>query len=222
MRRLAEYATRNRGRVLEIGFGLGISASEIMSLGCDEYVVIEAHPEVAERARQWGRAQATPVSVVEDFWQNALDRVGRFDGILFDTYPVNNSPSSNNYFGFLPEAHRLLRPGGGVTYFSGDTRKIPAEHIALVFEHFNEVEFSVVENLRPPKTCRYWRHDHMVAPYLRSPRHAPPKQSLMTSPTEVAVRWRGGVWPPKVRGDAHPPMRCGTAREILLRANDWG
>ena len=122
MRRLAEYATRNRGRVLEIGFGLGISASEIMSLGCDEYVVIEAHPEVAERARQWGRAQATPVSVVEDFWQNSLDRVGRFDGILFDTYPVNNSPSKPRLSLFIdrgkvPTLKLALPTGPGWRWF---------------------------------------------------------------------------------------------------------
>lgn len=170
MRRLAEYATRNRGRVLEVGFGLGISANEIVALGCDEYVLIEAHPEVAQRARQWGAQQRIPVNVIEDFWQNQLDGIGLFDGILFDTYPVNDIPGSNNYFRFLPQAHRLLKAGGGITYFSGDTREIRPEHLELVFAHFNEVEFSVVEDLAPPSDCRYWHHDHMLAPYVRSPR----------------------------------------------------
>lgn len=170
MRRLAQFATRNGGRVLEVGFGLGISANEIMNFGCAEYVLVEAHPDVAERARQWAKNQSVPVTIVEEFWQNCLDSIGTFDGILFDTYPVNNIPGSNNYFRFLPQAHRLLRPGGGITYFSGDTREIRPEHISLLFSLFDDVEFAVVEGLQPPGDCRYWRHDHMIAPYVRSPR----------------------------------------------------
>lgn len=171
MKRLAEYATRNRGRVLEIGFGLGISSQEIMKCGCDEYVVVEAHPEVAKQARAWGERQRVPVTVIEDFWQNVVHDLGHFNGILFDTYPINDDPRSNNYHRFLPVAHYLLAPAGGITYYTEDTREFRAEHMALLLQHFDLIEFSVVNNLTPPPTCRYWKHDHMVVPYVRSPRN---------------------------------------------------
>jgi spermidine synthase len=170
MERLAQYATRNRGRVLEIGFGLGISAQEIIKCGCDEYVVVEAHPEIAKQARAWGHRQSVPVTVVEDFWQNVLQDLGRFDGILFDTYLINDDPRSNNYYRFLPVAHHLLAPIGGITYYTEDTREFRAEHMALLLRHFDLIELSVVDKLAPPLTCRYWKHDHMVVPYVRSPR----------------------------------------------------
>ena len=170
MRRLAKYATRNRGRVLEVGFGMGISASEIMNIGCDEYVVIEPHPEIAAGARDWGRAQTIPVLVVEDFWQNAFDKLGRFDGVLFDVYAVSEVADANNFRRFLPLAHHCLESGGGVTYFSGQTREFESEHMAFLLHNFNDVTLSVVDGLMPPKGCRYWESDHMVVPYLREPR----------------------------------------------------
>lgn len=170
MKRLAQYATRNRGRVLEIGFGLGISAQEIMTSGCNEYVVVEAHPEIAKQARAWGERQPVRVTVIEDFWQNVVRDLGRFDGILFDTYPINDDPRSNNYHRFLPVAHNLLAPNGGITYYTEDTREFRAEHIALLLRHFELIEFSVVNDLAPPPTCRYWKHDHMIVPYVRNPR----------------------------------------------------
>lgn len=172
MKRLAQYATRNRGRVLEVGFGMGISAQEIMTCGCNEYVVIEAHPEIAKHARAWGERQSVRVTVIEDFWQNVVRDIGRFDGILFDTYPINDDPRSNNYHRFLPVAHNLLTPNGGITYYTEDTREFRAEHIALLLRHFEQIELSVVNDLTPPPTCRYWKHDHMIVPYVRNPRTA--------------------------------------------------
>ena len=54
MRVLATEVTRNGGDILEVGFGVGISATAIMESGCASYTVIEAHPVVAQAARDWG------------------------------------------------------------------------------------------------------------------------------------------------------------------------
>lgn len=170
MRQLARYATRRGGHVLEIGFGLGVSADHIIGFGCDAYCVVEPHPAIAERARDWGRRQAVPVTVVEDFWQNVIEELGRFDGVLFDTYPVDSDAAANSYRSFLPVAHKVLGPDGALTYFSEETRAFSAAHLALILEHFNCVEFAVVEDLQVPADCRYWKHDHMVAPCLSRPR----------------------------------------------------
>ena len=169
MRRLAQFATLQGGRVLEVGFGLGISAAEIMNCGCEEYVVIEAHPEIAARARTWGAQQRIPVRIFEGFWQNVIHEVGRFDGVLFDVYAVNDISGDNNYRRFLPLAHQVLRPNGGVTYFSGETRKFDSDHIEFLLSHFGEVNFAIVDGLYPPPECRYWKHDHMVVPYVKRP-----------------------------------------------------
>ena len=170
MRQLARYATRRGGRVLEIGFGLGISADYIMEFGCEAYCVVEPHPAIAARAREWGGRQCVPVTIVEDFWQNAIDALGRFDGVLFDTYPVDSDAAANSYRSFLPVAHKVLCADGFLTYYSEETRAFSTAHLALILEHFNGVEFAVVEDLQEPGDCRYWKHDHMVVPCLSRPR----------------------------------------------------
>ena len=170
MRQLARYATRRGGRVLEIGFGLGISADYIMEFGCEAYWVVEPHPAIAARARDWGRRQTVPITVVEDFWQNAIDALGKFDGILFDTYPVDSDAAANSYRSFLPVGHKVLCADGYLTYFSEETRAFSPAHLALILDHFNSVEFAVVEDLQVPPDCRYWKHDHMVVPCLSRPR----------------------------------------------------
>jgi guanidinoacetate N-methyltransferase len=170
MRQLAAFATSRGGRVLEVGFGLGISADYIIAAGCEEYSVIEAHPIIAERAREWGRRQPVPVRVIEDFWQNVIASVGPFDGILFDTFPMNDEERSRNHFPFIPEAAGLMSEGACLTYYSDETRNFRPEHLRLIFEHFSEAEFAVVEGLEVPDECRYWRADHMVIPCLSRPR----------------------------------------------------
>lgn len=170
MRQLASYATRRKGRVLEVGFGLGISADYIAEFGCEDYCVIEAHPLIAEKARAWAATQPIAVQVVEDFWQNVVGRLGVFDGILFDTYPVDADAASNNYKSFLPCAQSFLADEGVLTYYSEETREFRSDHLQRILEHFDTVEFTVVEHLRVPLNCRYWKHDHMVLPCLSRPR----------------------------------------------------
>ena len=41
--------------ILEIGFGLGIFATEVQSLRPRSHVIVEAHAEIAARARIWAR-----------------------------------------------------------------------------------------------------------------------------------------------------------------------
>ncbi len=42
-----------RGRILEVGFGMGISASRIQAMGVESHTIIEPHPEVFEKAIAW-------------------------------------------------------------------------------------------------------------------------------------------------------------------------
>jgi guanidinoacetate N-methyltransferase len=170
MRQLAAFATRNRGRILEIGFGLGISADCVMEFGCDEYVIIEAHPTIAAKARAWAEEQSTHVSVVEDFWQNVILTLGQFDGIIFDTYPMREEEKSKNHFPFIPVARRILRPEGVCTYYSDETRQFRPDHLQLILDNFDRVELSCVDNLIVPEACEYWKYDHMVIPCLSKPR----------------------------------------------------
>ncbi|MBI2743059.1 MAG: class I SAM-dependent methyltransferase [Chlamydiales bacterium] len=82
-------ALKPSGDVLEIGFGCGYSAKRIQDYKPKSHTIIEYHPVVAERARKWAENYPN-VKIVEDTWQNALDKLGAFDAIFFDDYPLQS------------------------------------------------------------------------------------------------------------------------------------
>lgn len=77
-----------RGKVLEVGFGLGYSADRIQSYDIDSHTIIEASPEVLLKARDWATRQKHPVQIIEGFWQDKLSSLGKFDSVFFDDAPV--------------------------------------------------------------------------------------------------------------------------------------
>lgn len=171
MARLAREVTRNAGDILEIGFGMGISANEIAACGCDSYTVIEAHPRIADMARDWCERQPFPASVIEGFWQDAIEGIGQqFDGILFDTYPLSAMERGQNHFEFIPHAPALLKDSGILTLYSDETIEFRTAHMALLLASFAEVRLVRVDDLRPPDGCEYWQSSTMVIPVASRPR----------------------------------------------------
>jgi guanidinoacetate N-methyltransferase len=165
MRRLAQEATQGRsGDILEVGFGMGISAQELADIGCRSYTVIEAHPEIAETARQWGLQQQMPVYVIEGFWQRVIPELEKsFDGIVFDTFPLADEECGRNHFAFIPHAPRLLRENGALALYSDETIDFRQEHLRLLLSNFSDVRLVRVDGLAPPPG-EHWAHDTMVVP----------------------------------------------------------
>ncbi len=171
MRDLASIATANGGRVLEVGFGLGLSARYIQkSKKIKKHIIIEAHPEVVKYAMKLfskelrnGRMQ-----IFQGFWEDVtpLLRDDQFDGILFDTSPVEKETVFFHFFPFFKEAHRLLKKGGVFTYFSDEPKEISKKHKNLLNKAgFKKINFRICK-LKPPKYCRYWCYDTIVVPII--------------------------------------------------------
>lgn len=77
------------GDVLEIGFGCGYSASHIQTYFPKSHTIVEFHPEVIQKAKRWA-SHYTGIHIVEDTWQKALSKLGVFDAIFFDDYPLES------------------------------------------------------------------------------------------------------------------------------------
>ncbi len=168
MKVLAREASAHHGDILEVGFGMGISADEIISNGCRSYTVIEAHPKVADLARKWADRQATRVQIIEAYWQDVVPNLdASYDGVLFDTYPMSRRERHKNHFAFIPVAPGLLRDGGLLTLYSDETIDFRRQHLKLLLTHFDEVKLIKVTGLRPPSDCEYWRSNLMVIPVAR-------------------------------------------------------
>lgn len=98
------------GDVLEIGFGLGFSAERIQSYHPKSHTIIEYHPVVAAKAREWAKAYPH-VTIIEDTWQNALARLGVFDCIFFDDYPLHSEKQMNKMHEESAQSALLLKQG---------------------------------------------------------------------------------------------------------------
>lgn len=123
MKALAKQVVKGQkrnGTILEIGFGMGLSATAIQSEGCAKHVIIEANSNILKNCRKWMAKKAVVVNPngvvipLKGFWESVVPNLedGSFDGVFFDPFP------SEITVAFLKEARRLLKPGGRLAYYS--------------------------------------------------------------------------------------------------------
>jgi guanidinoacetate N-methyltransferase len=171
MRELAEIATSNGGDILEVGFGMGISASFVEKHDITSHTIIEAHPKVFEKAREWEETlpHKKRIKLLEGLWQDLVGDLpaNNYDGILFDTYPVTKEEIHRNHFPFFKHAYRLLKPGGVFTYYSDEKEGLSDEHLTLLREAgFTKIKKHLCE-FNPPEDCEYWDHKYIIVPEVR-------------------------------------------------------
>jgi guanidinoacetate N-methyltransferase len=176
MQKLAEIAARNGGRILEIGFGMGISAGFISQRyrtgerPVTEHIIIEANHDVANLARKYA-AEFPPglVRIIEGMSYDVIDRIkdGSCDGILHDAYPLDESQVQNQAH-FAGTAYRLLKPGGVFTYFSDEPTAYRPEHLTMLTDAgFRPEDIGQeIVHVEPPADCLYWKTDTILAPIL--------------------------------------------------------
>jgi ornithine decarboxylase len=161
------------GNILELGYGMGLSAKAIQSHDIASHVVVECHPDVIKRASMDCESEIASgrLHLYSGFWQDVTPTLasGIFDGILFDTYPLREEEIHGNHLWFFAEAYRLLKPNGVLTYYSDEVDHLSPSHIQkLVDAGFRKhnIEFMICD-VRPPADCEYWQHNTLVAPVVR-------------------------------------------------------
>ena len=84
MKAHAEITCRNGGHILEVGFGMGISANYIQEQDIESHTIIELNDEVYEKAVEWAKDKPNTEIVSGDWKTLELDK--KFDAIFFDAY----------------------------------------------------------------------------------------------------------------------------------------
>ncbi len=86
--------------VIEIGFGLGFTAQKFQDHGVQAHYILEPHPQIAQRAREWRETQANRdnIFIIEEFyqdWQREEEdgHLVRADIVYYDTADWSNENS---------------------------------------------------------------------------------------------------------------------------------
>jgi guanidinoacetate N-methyltransferase len=168
MEELARICTMNGGDILEIGFGMGISAEYIQTHSIDNHIIIEANTDVFNMLTQFAKESARPITALHGFWQDLTKTLpdSSIDGILFDTYPLTKDEIHQNHFTFFAEAFRLLRPGGILTYYSDEIDSFGEVHLRKLEEAgFTKINKKICK-VTPPEGCQYWKSTTILAPII--------------------------------------------------------
>lgn len=173
MAAMAKGMTRNQGDVLEIGFGRGIAAEFVQNHAPASHTIIECNRAVIEDYyATWAAGYPErDIRMVEGFWEDTLSGLGKFDGILFHTYPLSDDEyvervqrSVTFAAHFFEHAAAHLNPGGRFTYLTMEDDSLSRAHQRLLLEHFAGFDISQVKGLNVPQDTRdaHWSQSMLL------------------------------------------------------------
>ena len=107
----AAYITENGGDILEIGFGMGISAGYIQSHSISSHTIVENHPDIIPKAHEWA-AEKPNVTIITGSWYDNLDNLSTYDGVFYDTF---GDEKCHEFESVLPN---IVKPGAKTTWWN--------------------------------------------------------------------------------------------------------
>tara|TARA_R100001463_G_scaffold131367_1_gene191323 strand:+ start:1153 stop:1719 length:567 start_codon:yes stop_codon:yes gene_type:complete len=148
MKKSADYVCQNGGNILEIGFGMGISADYIQANSINSHTIVENHPQIIEKAKAWA-ADKPNVTIIEDDWHSAKDSLSTYDGIFYDTFGDENMDK------FKSSLNNLTNTGCKVTWWNS----VASENN---YYSIDGVTYEAI-TVSPPSNC-YFNHTTYYLP----------------------------------------------------------
>ena len=170
MEAMAQIVAEKGGDVLEVGFGRGVSASQIQKLGVKSHTIIECNDAIVDNFQHWKKQYPErDIRLIHGKWQDVAAQFEMYDGIFFHTYPLNATEwveyvAQSTTFAehFFPTAAAHLRWGGVFSYFTLEIDSFSRAHQRLVFRFFNSLTLQVVSLSLPTNLKDAWWADSMV------------------------------------------------------------
>lgn len=149
----ANFVCSNGGHILELGFGLGLSATAIQAHNIKSHTICEIHPQIIEYLKDWAKDKPN-VIILEGDWFDNVDKMKKYDGILYDTH---QDPHSLDFKNIIP---KIANNGCRITWWNNKNM----EHNGLKIKgtKFNKIKIS------PPKNTyfnhsTYWMPQYTVS-----------------------------------------------------------
>lgn len=177
MQAMARRVSRKGADVLEVGFGLGLSAAAIQAADPRSHTIIEFNEQVADHADQWlvEHYPGRDIEVLRGHWQERAAECGDFDGIFWDAFPTSEVEFEEYVLrdsavaeAFFATAAAHLRPGGSFTYYTNEIDSLSRNHQRALLRYFDSFTVEVIKDLVPPQDCEYWWFDRMAIVTARS------------------------------------------------------
>ena len=171
MAAMADAVTASHADVLEIGFGRGVASTMIQKRDVKTHTIIECNDSIVRRYEAWrDDFPNSDTRMVHGRWQDVLPHLGKFNGIFFHTYPLNEDEiieqigeSTTFADHFFSHAARHLVSGGVFSYLTNEIETLSRMHQKLLLEHFVSIEVRVIRDLPiPSATADAWWSDSMV------------------------------------------------------------
>ena len=173
MKKLIEHL-KPKGDVLEIGFGLGYSATEIQKYDIKSHTIIE--PTQIKELETWSKKQKNKVNIVKGYWQQVLQTLGTFDTIFFDDAPTTlfNDPENvriYKFFNLLLNSH--VNKNAKMTWYCDKS---------IYWLCHPSVEWSIKPyEIKIPKNCNYTKGNKMYLPLIKF------KEGIVKNKTHLAL-----------------------------------
>ncbi|KDO20038.1 hypothetical protein SPRG_14186, partial [Saprolegnia parasitica CBS 223.65] len=180
--------------VLEIGFGLGYSATKIMTYSPKTYTIIECDPVVIARIKAWAHSYSN-VRIVQGTWQTQLPALPAFDCIFFDDYPLPQNERDD-------ASHTISRWYEFLDLALNWHTKLDGRITGYLARPLNLDRPGCTVSLRPmqvdvPAHCSYFPYQEALVPLITRCEEVSPQITAYGLPT------RGGVGPVAV---THPKL----------------
>lgn len=158
MKKSAEVICRKGGRILNVGFGMGIIDSYIQEHEISEHWIIEPHRDVYTKMFQDGWHIKPNVKILFGDWQWYLKFLPKFDGIYFDTW-------EDDGVDFLNKVPYILKDEGIFSYFNNPREDSKGLHMTEedynIVTKWGNVEFESI-NLDFIDSTEKQRTDNLI------------------------------------------------------------
>ena len=153
-----EIITQNGGDILEIGFGMGISANSIISKNISSYTCVEINDYIFQNAQSWSNGKNN-VSIIQDSWENFLiTTTNKYDAVYCDFM------NWEEYEEFYEKSKNVLKTNGiistyGAGIYFGDSNMNIVEDIPAPSIHDSDFTYEISDRLINRNFYKvYWQY----------------------------------------------------------------